>query len=115
MVPAGSDSGLEAIRVRLIAMLDAAEYRITGRALRDGHQILRDWGLTPTEWGIVEFVLGRLRAGHPIREAPQGDPPGCHGVAYELKNADPLGLYVKLMIDERSFDQTLVVVISFHY
>lgn len=111
----GSDPRLEDVRRRLIALLDAADYRATKRALEEGFQILKDWGITPTEWGLVDYILKRLRQGHPIREAPQGDPPGCHGIAYELKHADSSDLYIKLRIDEQSFGHELVIVISFHY
>jgi len=115
MVSPGSDPRLEEVRRRLVELLDAAEYRITRRALEQGSQILQDWGFTPTEWGLVNYILTRLRQGQPIREAPQGDPPGCHGIAYELRNADSSGLYIKLKFDEQSFSRKIVVVISFHY
>src|SRR4051812_41482645 len=103
MSPEDSNPQLERIRERLIALLDDAEYRVTKRALDQGLPILRGWGRTPTEWGLVEYILERLRQKHPIREAPQGDPPGCRGMGYVLKNADGSDLYIKLMIVERAF------------
>ena len=80
----------------------------------EGIAVLTEWGLPPTEWGLVDYTLTRLKQGHPIVEKPQGDPPGYHGIAYELRNADSSGLYIKLKFDEQSFTTELVVVISFH-
>jgi hypothetical protein len=115
MADSSEDPRLAVIRARLIRLLDEAEYRITRRALEEGLRILKDWEVTPTEWGLVEFILRKLRGGHPLREALQGDPPGSHGVAYELKQSDERGLYIKMTIVEQAFDRELVVVISFHY
>ena len=58
------DPRLAVIRARLIRLLDEAEYRITRRALEDGLKVLKEWEVTPTEWGLVEFILRRLRGGH---------------------------------------------------
>jgi hypothetical protein len=101
---------LEAARQRLIELIEADEWEITGSAIKDGFDVLRSTGEYPTQWKIVKYVLDLLKSDFPIHAVGLGEPPGSAGVGYVMNNADGRGLYIKLKVEE---DRTAWVV-SFH-
>src|SRR5437016_1647139 len=108
---ANQEAALEEARRDLIRLFEADDWRVTNRAESQGRRILLERGYEEaTQWGICAFVLARLKSGFPIRAFGMGEPQGCRGIGYKMKNADGQGLYIELKIEEDE-----VWVISFHY
>jgi hypothetical protein len=101
---------IDEAREELIRLLEAAECRITEKAEQEGRKILRQQGKVPTQWAVFDFALQLLKANFPLHAVPQGDPPGCHGIGYEMRNTDGRGLYIKLKLENGK-----AWLISFHY
>jgi hypothetical protein len=85
---------------QLIALLDDGEYELSQRALRDAKCDLKDhFGREPTESEIVQYVIDTLRSsGICLACAPQGDPPGSGGDAWQV--TDPRRIFIKLRLHE---------------
>jgi hypothetical protein len=108
-----ADDNPEAARTRLLELLDADEWEISERARCEGKVALR-WlhGREPTDCEMVDFVISLLRAGTILRCAPQGDPPGSTGVAWQMTDAH--NVFVKLRICERRIGQEYAYIQSIH-
>ncbi len=88
----------EPARSRLLTLFEGDEWRFTNRARLEGKLILQSLrGREPTDVEMVDHVISLLKKGTTLRCAPQGDPPGSTGVAWQL--TDQEGLFVKLRIE----------------
>jgi hypothetical protein len=87
-------------RSRLLELLegDDCEWMISDRARREGKLALR-WlhEREPTDWELVEYIISVLKTNTTLRCAPQGDPPGSTGIAWQL--TDARNIFVKLRIE----------------
>ena len=101
---------LEAARQRLIELIEADDWEITDAAVESGFEIVRARGLYPTRWQVMKYALDLLKSDFPIHAVGLGEPPGSSGIGYVMNNADGLGLYIKLKIEE---DRS-VRMLSFH-
>jgi hypothetical protein len=99
----GDGIDLEAVRLRLIELLQADEYRITEVARTTGRRWFASRVDFPTEYNLINHVLQLLEdTTDPLRQVLMGDPPGSGGLAYRI--VDPLDrdLYVKVKIEEET-------------
>jgi hypothetical protein len=107
-----ADSG-DAIRQQLIALLEQDEFIFTDTAFRDGMRLAGSLADPkrgfPSQYGLVDYVVERLKDSFPLNEVPMGEPPGSAGIAYSMTNTDGQGLYIKLKIEDDR-----VVILSFH-
>jgi len=107
------EESLDRVRQMLIAMLENNEYLFTDTALRDGMRLARTLGDAsrgfPSQCGLVDYIVEKLRLPFRLNEVPMGEPPGSGGIAYSMTNANGQGLYIKLKVED---DQ--VVILSFH-
>ena len=112
MAEAGEDNPATA-RLRLLECLEGDEWEFSERAEREGLVALQ-WlhGRRPTRWEMVEYVIALLKTDSPLRCAPQGDPPGSTGIAWQM--TDPRNIFVKLRICERRMGQVYVYIQSLH-
>ena len=62
------------------------------------------------ESATCDYILDKLGVGTRLTETGMGEPKYSRGIAWEMKNADGDGLYIKLKIEEDR-----VWVLSFHY
>lgn len=96
----------EAVRARLLELLegDDCDWVLSERTKDEGRVVLR-WlhNREPTEWEIVEYVISLLKTDLPLRSAPQGNPPGSTGMAWQM--TDDSNVFVKLRICERRIGQ----------
>ena len=61
---ADGDEASAEVRAELIRLFEQDNWRLTGRAEADGKAILLERRYkAPTQWGICECILDRLRAG----------------------------------------------------
>jgi hypothetical protein len=107
---ADGDDAPADVRAELIQLFEDDNWQTTTKAETDGKAILLEWGKPATQWGICEYLLDKLKGNCRLRETGMGEPKGSRGIGWEIKNADGVGLYVKLKIEEGE-----VWVISFHY
>ncbi len=101
-------------RQLLIQLFDEGDYRITGRALREGFAILPSLGMRPCDGALVEYVLRLLRGGHRIHRMIRGNPPDSQPRGWYMKDCDGQGLFIELTIEEVRMDQQEAFLISFH-
>jgi hypothetical protein len=104
-----------AARSRLLELLegDDCEWELGERAEREGKAALeRLHSRVPTRWEMVEYVISLLRSNTPLRCAPQGDPPGSTGIAWQM--TDVHNIFVKLRICERRIGQEFAYIQSIH-
>jgi hypothetical protein len=89
-------------RTRLIELLaDIDSWRFTEGAFNQGRVALKlACGKTPSDCEIIDYIVGRLRAGFPILRTPMGEPPGSRGIAWVMNNPDGNGTYIKLKIEQ---------------
>ena len=109
---ADDDNNPAVARDRLLALLDDCEWRFSERAIREGKLVMRRLHQRePTEWEMVEYVISLLKTDATLRCAPQGDPPGSTGIAWQL--TDPNNIFVKLRI-EGPIGREFAYIQSFH-
>src|SRR3954453_15761654 len=100
------DDNPEVARARLVELLEGedCEWEFSERAEREG-KVALEWLLNrkPTRWEMVEFVIALLKTDTPLRCAPQGDPPGSTGIAWQMTGRG--NIFVKLRILERRVGQ----------
>jgi hypothetical protein len=110
---AGDDQDAVAARSRLLVLFDEDEYRFSERARTEGKLALR-WlhNREPTEGEMVEYVVSLLESAIKLRCAPQGDPPGSKGIAWQM--TDRRNIFVKLQISELRIDQEYAYIQSIH-
>lgn len=87
----------ETARARLVELLEEDEWRISERARREGSVALR-WlhDCEPTDQQMVVYVISLLKTKTTLRCAPQGNPPGSTGIAWQM--TDARNVFVKLRI-----------------
>jgi hypothetical protein len=104
-----------AARSRLLELLEGedCEWELSERAEREGKAALR-WlhNRFPTRWEMVEYVISLLKTKTPLRCAPQGEPPGSTGIAWQMTDAK--NIFVKLQICERRIGQEYAYIQSIH-
>ena len=99
------------IRAEIIRLFENDDWRLTARAETDGKAILlRRRYCQATQWGICDYIVGKLRGGFSLTETGMGEPKGSRGIGYVMRNVDGDGLYIKVKIEEGE-----VWVLSFHY
>lgn len=110
------DDSHDEIRSTLIELLasgDPDDFTFTRTASRDGLLLAREIAACrygrPSEFGLVDYILGLLRSAQPLKAVPMGEPAGSCGTAYAMTNVDGAGLYIKLKLEDDR-----VVVVSFH-
>lgn len=66
----------------LIELLeDLDSWRFTDVAFNQGRVALRPvCGKTPSDYEMIDSIVGLLRAGFPIIPTPMGEPPGSRGI-----------------------------------
>ena len=99
--------------IRLLELLDADDWTFSERARAEGKLALR-WlhNREPTDWEMVEYVISLLKTNTTLRCAPQGDPPGSTGIAWQV--TDRRNVFVKLRICERRIGQEYAKIQSIH-
>lgn len=106
---AEEDYNRETARARLLELLegDDCEWEFSERAEREGRIVLR-WlhKRMPTRWEMVEYVISLLKANTPLQCAPQGDPPGSTGIAWQMTASR--NVFVKLRICEQGLSEVRV-------
>jgi hypothetical protein len=61
---------------------------------------------------MVDYVVSLLKGNTPLRCAPQGDPPGSTGIAWQM--TDSRKIFVKLQICERRMGEEFAYIQSIH-
>jgi hypothetical protein len=109
---AGDDHDPDVARSRLLELLEADEWELSESARLEGKVALR-WlhNREPTDCDMVDHVIALLKT-LTIRCAPQGNPPGSTGIAWQM--TDAMNVFVKLRICERRIGQEYAFVQSIH-
>jgi hypothetical protein len=99
---------------QFVAMLEAGDYLLSQRALRDAKRDLMDhFGREPTESQIVEYVIDALvNQSLCLTRTLQGEPPGSGGEAWQL--TDSRRIFIKLRFHELRFDEVVAYLQSCH-
>lgn len=102
------------MKQRLLELLDEGDYKLSARAIRDAKRDLHPhFGREPTESEIVQYILDALSpASVCLCSAPQGDPPGSGGIAWQMTDSN--GIFIKLQICEIRFGEEYAYVQSCH-
>src|SRR6059036_277451 len=103
----------EKARARLLELFEADEWQFSERARGEGKVALR-WvhNREPRDGEMVEYVVSLLKGNTPLPCAPQGDPPGSTGIAWQM--TDARNLFVKLQIRERRMGEEYAYIQSLH-
>ena len=98
---------------RLLELFEADDWEFSERARAEGKVALR-WlhKREPTDWEMVEHVISLLKGNTTLRGAPQGDPPGSTGIAWQM--TDSRNVFVKLRICERRIGEEYAYIQSIH-
>jgi hypothetical protein len=106
------DDDPAAARTRLLELLEGDDWEFSDRARGEGKVALR-WlhNREPTDCEMVDYVISLLKSTTP-RCAPQGNPPGSTGIAWQM--TDRRNVFVKLRICERRIDQEYAYIQSIH-
>ena len=109
----GHDDDPAAACSRLLQLLEGDDWEFSDRARGEGKLALR-WlhNREPTDWEMVEYVISLLKTNITLRCAPQGDPPGSTGIAWQM--TDRRNVFVKLRICERRIGQEYAYIQSIH-
>jgi hypothetical protein len=92
---AGEAPSLEEIRLRLIELIEADEWRITEKAERLGREFLRNFLPVPTQLSIVNQVLKLLKLPDcALIEVPTGTPRASRGIAHRICDPVSPNLYI---------------------
>lgn len=96
------DNDPELARQKLIELLeDDDSWRFTDAAFNQGRVALRQvCGKTPSDCEMIDYIVGRLRAGFAILRTPLGEPPGSRGIGWVMNNPDGNDTYIKLKIEQ---------------
>src|SRR5438067_1264148 len=98
---AGETPSLEEIRLRLIELIEADEWRITEKAERMGRDFLRGFIPIPTQLSIVNHILSLLKQPDcSLIEVLMGTPRGSGGVAHRIRDPMSPNLYIKVKIED---------------
>jgi hypothetical protein len=105
----------EQVRRDMLAALEEGKWEFTKRALREGLDAFRRHSEHPSDEELIDYITDLLEGGCALEWTELTEPPfpGAEppfGEAYEIKNADGQGLYIKL-----KYDWPYVIVMSFHY
>ena len=97
----------------LLALLRSDEWELSERARREGTSALR-WihDRDPTDYDMVKYVITLLEADAVLRCAPQGDPPGSTGIAWQM--TDSHNVFIKLQIREYRMGHEYAYLQSIH-
>ncbi len=100
-------------RKRLLELLDNDDWELSERARSEGKLALR-WlnDRDPTDCELVSYVISLLKSSTDLRCAPQGEPPGSTGLAWQM--TDDRNVFVKLRICEKRFGEEYAYVQSIH-
>ncbi len=105
----------EKARSRLLKLLegDDCAWEFSERAEREGTFALQ-WlhNRMPSRWEMVSYVISLLKANTTLRCAPQGNPPGSTGIAWQMTDAK--NIFVKLRICERRMGEEYAYIQSIH-
>ena len=97
MVKQGNDDPTVA-RTRLLELLASDDWEFSKRARFEGKIALRwIYNREPNDGEMVEYVISLLKANTTLRCAPQGNPPGSTGIAWQM--TDSRNIFVKLRIE----------------
>jgi hypothetical protein len=94
------------VRRELIEAIEARKWEFTKRALREGLLVFTRHSESPSDEELIDYILGLLERGFPLRQVELHDPP--YGQGFEMENTDGQGLYIKLL------DWPYMLVLSFH-
>ena len=107
------DLNPESARKRLLELLERDDWRFNERSLADGKRDLRRiHQREPFETEIIAYVISQLTTDIPLRCAPQGDPPGAGGIAWQM--TDRADVFIKLQIGEDRIGQEYALIQSIH-
>src|SRR5438067_1842176 len=114
---AGEEAPLEDIRRELIRLLENDEWETTQTAEKDGREVLRQLGEFPSQCGLVDFILDRLRDGYPMHAVALGEPPDSLGTGYVINFSSAVirDLYIKVTIVDDGKVRVLSFKISKHH
>src|SRR5260221_14032537 len=101
------------VRCRLLELFDSDDWQFSERARREGNAALR-WlhNREPTDVEMVDYIIALLKSKTTLRCAPQGDPTGSTGIAWQM--TDARNVFVKLQICEIRIGQEYVFIQSIH-
>ncbi|HWY86415.1 MAG TPA: hypothetical protein VNX28_06810 [Gemmataceae bacterium] len=93
-----NDDNPTAARTRLLELFEGDDWDFSKRARREGKLALH-WlyNREPTDGEMVGYVISLLESNLTLRCAPQGDPPGSTGIAWQM--TDSRNMLVKLRIE----------------
>jgi hypothetical protein len=96
------DDDPELARRKLIELFEDNDgWRFTDTALNQGRVALRPvCAKSASDCEIIDYIVGRLRAGFPIHRTPLGEPPGSSGIGWVMNNPDGNHTYIKLKIEQ---------------
>ena len=102
------------MKERLLELLDCGDYKLSKRAILEAKKDQYPYfGREPTESEIVQYIIASLSVIDVcLRSAPQGDPPGSGGIAWQM--TDNNGIFIKLQICEIRFGEEYAYVQSCH-
>jgi hypothetical protein len=102
MAEQAHDNDSESARKKLIELLDGIDaWRFTESAFNQGRIALKVvCGKTPSDCEMIDYIVGRLRAGFPILRTLMGEPPGSRGIGWVMNNPDGNHTYIKLKIEQ---------------
>ncbi len=103
-----TDDPSASIRQEMITAFESGKWEFTKRALREGLDAFRSHSEHPSDEEMVDYIFDLLESGFPLHRVELHDPPP--GEAFELRNVDGRGLYIKLKLD-----WPYVIIMSFHY
>ena len=102
-----------AARIRLLELLEANDWVFSKRARCEGKTALRwIYNREPNDGEMVEYVISLLETNTTLRCAPQGNPPGSTGIAWQM--TDQRNVFVKLQIREYRIGQEYAYIQSIH-
>lgn len=92
------DEDPESARSRLLELLEGNNWELSKRTQSEGRIALR-WlhDRAPMDCEIVDYVIGLLKEKTTLRCAPQGNPPGSTGLAWQM--SDARNVFIKLRIE----------------
>ncbi len=113
MAPNQPDNPEAAARARLLELLEGGDWRFSERARREGAIALR-WlhNREPMETEMVDYLIALLQSNSTLRCAPQGNPPGSTGIAWQM--TDARNIFIKLQIREWRIGQEFALIQSIH-
>jgi hypothetical protein len=107
------DRDADFARCRLLELFKSDDWQFSERARREGRPALR-WleNREPTDTEMVDYIVSLLESDTILRCAPQGDPPGSTGIAWQM--TDARNIFVKIQICEIRMGQEYAFIQSIH-